>query len=227
MRGNEAPYVPALGYRWLTPLYDGVVAMTTREATIKASLIEQARIESGHQVLDLASGTGTLAVRIKQQEPGAEVTGVDGDTAMISRAVRKAQRAGVFVRFDRALSWSLPYPSATFDRVVSSLFFHHLSWDAKVRTAHEVYRVLKPGAELHVADWGRSANAVMRGLFLFVQLLDGVETTRDNVAGRLVALLQGAGFIDVSQERAYSTMFGTLALYRAVKPRSLLTRLGI
>ena len=61
---------------------------------------------------------------------------------------------------------SLPYPAAHFDRVVSSLFFHHLTWEDKERTALELLRVLKPVAALHVADWGRADNALMRGLFV-------------------------------------------------------------
>jgi hypothetical protein len=58
----------------------------------------------------------------------------------------------------------------------------------------------------------------MRGLFVGIQLLDGFENTRDNVAGRLVPLFEQAGFIDVATTQAFNTMFGTLALYRATKP---------
>ncbi|MDA1080741.1 MAG: methyltransferase domain-containing protein [Gemmatimonadetes bacterium] len=214
---HESKYVPALGFHWLTPLYDSVVAATTRERTFKQALIEQAGIAPGHRVLDLASGTGTLAVRIKQREPLADVTGVDGDLRILALATRKAERADVAIRFDNALSHELPYPAAHFDRVVSSLFFHHLSWENKQLTARELFRVMKPGSELHVADWGRATDVVMRGLFLVVQLLDGFENTQDNVTGRLVPLFEGAGFADVSLRRTFSTAYGTMALYRAVK----------
>ncbi len=210
-------FVPALGYRWLTPLYDRVVAATTREETFKRALVEQTRAAAGHRVLDLGCGTGTLAILISGQQPSAAVTGVDGDGAMLGRATQKAARAGASIRFDHALSWNLPYADATFDRVTSSLFFHHLTWEDKLRTAREVIRVLKPGGELHVADWGRAANSVMRGLFLTVQMLDGFATTRDNVAGRLVETFARAGFREVSEIRTFPTMLGSLALYRAVR----------
>lgn len=211
-------YIPALGFHWLTPYYDAVVGTTTRERTFKKALIEQASLEPGHRVLDLACGTGTLAVWAKQSRPEADITGVDGDPAILSLAARKAERASVAVRFDKALSHDLPYPEAHFDRVVSSLFFHHLSWEDKRRTASELFRVLRPGAELHVADWGRPANLLMRGLFLFVQLLDGFGNTQDNVRGRLVPLFEEAGFSPVSQRSTFSTIYGTMALYHAVKP---------
>ena len=214
----EAKYVPALRFRWLTPAYDAVVGATTRERAFKRALIDQAGVGPGQRVLDLASGTGTLAIWIKTVQPGAEVAGIDGDPAILAIASRKAQRTGVSVRFDHGLSHSLPYDAGHFDRVVSSLFFHHLSWADKQRTVREVFRVLKPGGELHVADWGRASNPLMRGLFLLVQTLDGFANTRDNVAGRLVELFESGGFVQVAQRRTFATVFGTLALYSAVKP---------
>ena len=217
-RPSESKYVPALGFHWLTPFYDAVVGATTRERSFKQALIQQARFAPRQRVLDLASGTGTLAIWIKQHQPQADIIGVDGDPAILSLASRKAQKANVSVQFDCALSYSLPYPAAHFDRVVSSLFFHHLSWANKQRTAQELFRVLKPGAELHVADWGRPTNALMRGLFLFIQLLDGFENTQDNVSGKLVTLFEKAGFVEVSQQQTYNTIYGTMALYSAVRP---------
>ncbi len=215
---NDPSYVPALGYRWLTPAYDAVVASTTRERAFKSALIEQAGFAPGQRVLDLACGTGTLAVWIKQRHPDLDLTGIDGDREILSIAARKAERAGVAIRFDHGLSYALPYPDAHFDRVVSSLFFHHLRWSDKVRTATELLRVLRPGGELHVADWGRASGPMMRMAYFSIQMLDGFENTRDNVAGRLFELFSGAGFAAVRERRRFATVFGTMALYSAGKP---------
>lgn len=217
-QASGTDYVPALGFHRLTPYYDAVVGALTRERTFKQALIDQARLGSGQRVLDLACGTGTLAVWMKQHAPQADITGADGDPAILALAVRKARQAGASIRFDHAMSDHLPYPDGQFDRVVSSLFFHHLAWEAKARTAAEVFRVLKPGEELHVADWGRARDVLMRGLFTVVQLLDGFDTTRDNVTGRLIPLFEGAGFVEVTERRTFRTIFGTMSLYRAVKP---------
>jgi SAM-dependent methyltransferase len=217
-KSPEQSFVPALGYRFLTPLYDVVVGATTRERSFKEALIQQACLAPGQRVLDLASGTGTLAIWIKRHQPLIDITGVDVDPAVLAIASRKAKTANLEIRFKRAPSYDLPYPAAHFDRVVSSLFFHHLPWQEKTRTARELVRVLKPGGELHVADWGRPTNFVMRGLFLMIQCLDGFETTRDNAAGKLVTLFEEAGFTDVAEQRTFNTIYGTMALYRAVKP---------
>tara|TARA_R110001592_G_scaffold319630_1_gene597364 strand:+ start:13438 stop:14100 length:663 start_codon:yes stop_codon:yes gene_type:complete len=218
MRISEEPkYVPALSANWLTPYYDAIVAATTREHTFKHALIAQARIGAGQEILDLASGTGTLAIWLKQAEPSARVTGVDGDQAILAIARRKTLKANVTVQFDHALSNNLPYPDAYFDRIVSSLFFHHLTWENKQRTALELFRIAKPGAEVHIADWGFPDNALMRYLFLSIQLLDGFDNTKDNVSGRLVELFESANFREVVQTQTFSTIFGTMALYKAVK----------
>lgn len=215
---DEKEYVPALRFRWLTPYYDYIVGLTTREATFKRALLAQARIGPGNRVLDLACGTGTLALWIKQSEPLAEVIGVDGDPSILLLAAQKADRVSAQLRFDHAMSHELPYPAGYFDRAVSSLFFHHLSWANKERAAQELFRVLKPGASLHVADWGRAGNMVMRALFLSIQALDGFANTNDNVRGRLVPLFERAGFVEVSERQTFSTIYGTMALYRAVRP---------
>ena len=215
---DNSKYVPALRFSKLTPYYDTVVSITTRERTFKQELIQQANIEPGQNVLDLACGTGTLSIWIKEAYPQTDVTGVDGDSTILALATRKADNAHVSVQFDKAMSYDLPYPAAYFDRVVSSLFFHHLSWEDKGRTVQEVYRILRPGAQLHVADWGKATNILMRGLFVSIQLLDGFKNTQDNVTGKLIKLFKKAGFTDVAQRQTYSTVFGTMALYSAVKP---------
>jgi len=217
-KNTEPKYIPALRFNWLTPFYDAVVGFTTRERRFKTVLIEQACINPENHVLDLASGTGTLAIWVKQHQPGANVTGVDGDTQILAIAAKKAKKANVTVIFDEALSYALPYPSDHFDKVLSSLFFHHLSWENKQRTIQQVFRVLKPGAELHVADWGRATNSLMRVLFYFIQLLDGYKNTQDNVSGKLPELFKQAGFVQVTQPETFSTIFGTMALYSATKP---------
>lgn len=212
-------YIPALAYGWLTPAYDAVVRYTTRERTFKAALLEQAGLRNGQCVLDLGCGTATLTLAARQRAPGAEIAGLDGDPAILARAREKAARAGLQIRFDTALSHEMPYGDASFDRVISSLFFHHLGPDGKRRTFAEVFRVLKPGGELHVADWGRAANPLMRLAFLGIQLLDGFANTADNVAGRLPGFMTQAGFAGVRETGRISTMWGTLSLYRAERPR--------
>tara|TARA_Y100001933_G_scaffold219258_2_gene227844 strand:+ start:3926 stop:4648 length:723 start_codon:yes stop_codon:yes gene_type:complete len=217
---DQKGYVPALGFRFLTPLYDAVVRMTTRERRFKDALIEQADIQPGQHVLDLACGTGTLAIRAWQTQPQAKFQAVDGDAAVLSLAMRKAATIGAAIRFEQGLSYELPYPDDHFERVLTSLFFHHLGWDDKQRTIHELLRVLKPGGEVHVADWGVPTNGLMRALFLPVQCLDGFPNTGDNLQGKLMPLFSSTGFENVQERGGFNTPLGTLRLFSAVRPES-------
>jgi ubiquinone/menaquinone biosynthesis C-methylase UbiE len=213
---GESGYLPALRFRSLTRVYDPAIRWTTREDTFKRRLLEQAALSDGHRVLDIGSGTGTLAIMAKQRVPGADVVGLDGDPEMVARASAKAERAGVEAAFDEGLSTELPYADETFDRVLSTLFFHHLTTGDKRRTIEEVTRVLKPGGELHVADWGRPSDPLMAVLSTPL-LLDGWQRLRANLAGRLPELFESHGLSEARQRGSVRTAFGTLALCSAVR----------
>lgn len=215
---ERASYVHALRFRWLNRLYDPVVRWTTRERRFKRLLTEQVAAGSG-RVLDLGCGTGTLTVLLKQQYPDADIVGLDGDPEVLTIAARKAAAAGVAVTLRHGLADQPPFEDRAFDRVVSSLMFHHLDRAAKERAPAKVRGLLVAGGELHIADWGRAQNALMRIAFTGVQILDGFDTTRDNVQGKLIDMMVGAGFEAVQETHRLMTMFGTLSLYRAHVPR--------
>ncbi|MFA4935875.1 MAG: class I SAM-dependent methyltransferase [Candidatus Methanoperedens sp.] len=206
-------YIPALGFEWLTPLYDPLIQFM-RESTFKRSLVEQANIKNGYRVLDIGCGTATLTILIKKAYPGAEVTGLDGDPKILEIAGTKVARAGLDIKLDRGMSFDLPYPDGSFDRVVSSLVFHHLTRENKARTFKEIFRVLSSGGELHVADFGKPHNALM---FLSSLIFRHFEETRDNIRGLLPEMFQKTGFDRVEETARYTTLFGTLSLYRARK----------
>ena len=75
--------------------------------------------------------------------------------------------------------------------------------------------VLSREGGLHILDWGKAQDLLMRTLFVLVQLLDGFETTADSVRGRLVGLLREAGFTHVEETHRERSILGTLSLYRA------------
>lgn len=218
MTANNERYIPALGYRGLTRLYDPVVRLTTREASFKPALVAQANLQAGERVLDLACGTATLTLAAKRAQPAAELHGIDGDADILKIAATKAQREGLEVKLQRGLADALPYTDAHFDRALCSLFFHHLTRTTKQAAFAELHRVLKRGGELHVADWGEARDPLMRVAFLGIQLLDGFTTTADNVRGLLPQFMREAGFADVVETRRFATVFGTMSLYRARKP---------
>ena len=212
-------FLPALRFHRLTPLFDSVAAVFVRDRAIKRRVLARAEIEGGEHVLDVGCGTGTLAVAAARAAPGATVTGLDADGSILARARRKAAAAGVEIGFDEAMSTALPYGDASFDLVLSTLFFHHLPDDAKRQTAVELVRVLRPGGRIVVGDLGRPQDPLMRvAVLVTVQLLDGFTTTALNVRGDLPDVFTGAGLGAVSVRDRMRTPTGSYEIMTATRP---------
>jgi len=211
-------YVPALGYDLLTPLYDPLVRVTTREIDFKRRLVEESRIGAARDVLDVGCGTGTLLILARQRSKSMKAIGLDGDWQVLRIAKSKAKKYAEELNLVQAFSFDIPFADCSFDRVFSSLMLHHLTRPEKVQTLREIFRILRPNGELHVADWGRPHNLLMRVLSIPVIFGDGLNRTTDNIKGLLPALIQSAGFEGVSEKARFSTMFGTLSIYSARKP---------
>jgi ubiquinone/menaquinone biosynthesis C-methylase UbiE len=209
-------YVPALRFRSLTRFYDLVAHALLREDLFKSQLVKQAGLQPGHRVLDLGCGTGTLAIMLKRACPAAAVVGLDGDPEILAIARRKIQAEKLQIELVEGLATQPNLPSASFDRVVTSLVFHHLGTEDKKRALAKAHELLVSGGELHVADWGKPQNIVMRLAFLTIQMLDGFETTADNVKGELVGFIRDAGFAAAAETERITTLLGTLSLYRAM-----------
>jgi len=214
-RGTR-PYVTALKYRQLTPLYDPVIRWLFREHTMKSRLVDQVAPRPHENVLDIGCGTGTLAILLKRAEPAANVVGVDGDPAVVEIARRKTATIGLEIRFDGGMAYDLPYEDASFDAVVASLVLHHLAKRDKEDALREVCRVLRPRGSFHALDFGVPQNGLMRSLARVSGLL---EDTEDGVEGRLPRMFVAAGLDDVQETSRYMTPLGTIALYRARKLR--------
>lgn len=209
---REKRYIPALSFRWLTPLYDPLLKWIMREETFKRRLTSQTNIQPGMTVLDLGCGTGTLTLMIKRAHPNAHVTGLDGDPQVLDIARDKSR--GVNIQWDEGLASSLPYPDSVFDRVVTSLVIHHLVTDDKRLAFKEIYRVLKPHGELHLVDFGPPHSSLTR---MIRKLLRGFEEADDNLDGLIPRFIKEAGFGSVNETEHFTTIFGPLSMIKAMK----------
>lgn len=214
MMNTNDRYIPALSVDWLTPLFDPVLKWILHEEIFKNDLVRQAGIAPGHHVLDLGCGTGTLTILIEQQQPAAIVVGLDGDPYVLNIAHVKTQQANTALSLVEGMAFQLPYADAAFDRVLSSLVFHHLTTNNKQRTLHEVYRVLRPGGELYLLDFGAPHTPFAHLISLVTRRL---EEVLDNVLGLLPVMLQCADFIQVEEIAHYMTVVGTLTIFKAHK----------
>ena len=217
MSKKRKKYIPALKFHWLTRLYDPLMKMMKIE-TLKKRLIMEADLLPNQRILDLASGTGTFALMLKEIQPRAAIIGLDADPQVLEIAQQKATNKRIDITFQQGLSSDLPFEDDQLDKVFSSLFFHHLTLDMKQKTLEEAFRVLTPGGDIYILDFDRPQNLWMRITFFSIQLLDGFETTRDHVKGVILESLHEEGFTEVKETDHFNTIAGTIRLYHARKP---------
>jgi ubiquinone/menaquinone biosynthesis C-methylase UbiE len=211
MREARRTYLPAAGHAWFLPFYDPLVKLLGGDSA-RRRLLDRAGLRSGHRILDIGCGTGSLAVLTKRVHPDVEVVGLDPDPAALGRGRRKARRAGVSIRFDEGFADELPYSEASFDRVFSSFMFHHLEPSEKESTLCEVRQVLKPGGSLHMLDFGGSETG--RHGFLG-HLLHSSQPLRDNSESRILALMSQARLSDARKVGQQTMLFLSIAYYQA------------
>ena len=213
MTEGKNEYIPALSFRILTPFYDFIQKYIVRDFRYKSRLIKQAKIHKGQRVLDLGCGTGTLAIMAKRAQPKADVFGLDADPEMLKMAHIKRDQAKLNIMFDVGFTNDLPYPDSSFDRVLSSIMIHHLKTPDKEKTAREVYRVLKPGGQLHIIDFGKPYTWYGKILGPF---LHKFEEAYDNLEGRLPEIF-GAQGLKTKIVGHFWTFFGDLAFLKGEK----------
>jgi SAM-dependent methyltransferase len=117
---------------------------------VAAQLVKFAGIAPGEHVLDVATGTGVVAITAARA--GARVTGLDLTPELLEHArenARIAQRPEIV--WTEGDAEKLPYPDATFD-VVTSQFGHMFAPRPEVAVA-EMRRVLKPGGRVAFGTW--------------------------------------------------------------------------
>lgn len=207
-------YLPALRFERLTRLYDPLMRWVFGEEAFRRHLVAQAGILPGMRLLDLGCGTGTLAIQILQMRQPIALIGLDGDRHVLKLAQEKTRRAGVNLALIRADATRLPFAVGSFDRVLSSLVFHHLKDTAKRQAMAEARRVLRVGGELHLVDFGPPRNLWSRILAL---LMAHLEETMANFQGLLPVMMVKAGFTEVVETACQPTVLGSLSFYRAAK----------
>jgi ubiquinone/menaquinone biosynthesis C-methylase UbiE len=207
-------YIPALGFHWLTPLYDPLVDHLLPEDMLRKRLVLEADILPGMRVLDLGCGTGSLAILIKQSHVLSQVYGLDADPQILDIARSKARKAQTKITLEQGLAYQLPFPDAWFDRVLTSLVFHHLTTQQKKEALDEVYRVLRPGGKFAILDLGVPHDMYS---WLVSQVVRRTEQAEANIRGLLPGMIQQTGLINITEIDKFGTIFGSLSLLRAEK----------
>jgi demethylmenaquinone methyltransferase/2-methoxy-6-polyprenyl-1,4-benzoquinol methylase len=153
----------------IAPVYDLMNTVMTAgvDARWRRATLRAAAPRLGDRVLDVATGTGKLALlAARAVGPDGEVIGLDASPAMLDRARRAAERAGAeadVIRWLRADAMELPLDDGSVDAVTIGFGLRNLpDIDAALG---EMGRVLRPGGRLAVLEIAVPRAGISRALF--------------------------------------------------------------
>lgn len=210
-------FIPALGYDWLSDLYDLTIKLTMPEIKFRNKLIEYLNPQNEESILEFGFGTGQNLILGKKKNAQSNFIGVDIDPKIKKIAQRKLRKLVIDIPLHLYNGTTLPFPDNSFDKIFSSLVFHQLDRETKILCLKELHRVLKPNGQLLIGDWGKAKSLLMRIAFYLVQFLDGFKTTTDNVNGLMPLFISEAGFLHVKEIDFINTKIGTYSYYVSVK----------
>ena len=202
--------------------YDrGINILTLGQSKRIQQEIVENYINAGDEVLEIGCGTGMLAISCA--EKGASVVGFDISSQMLAIARRKVQERNLADKIQLqemgAIEMDKAFDNETFDKVMGALVFSEFYPDEQKYVLGQVYRVLKPGGLIIIADEVRSNSLWKRVLQLSVRIPLTVITyiltqTSTKALKDIKSLLTNAGFKIIREKRSPLDSFG---LYVAKK----------
>jgi ubiquinone/menaquinone biosynthesis C-methylase UbiE len=160
------------------------------------------------RVLDLATGTGALALAIARA--GHEVVGVDLDPSMLARAHRKV-KAPLALRFQHCDATRLPFADRAFQAATVSFAMHDVPFEVGIRMLREARRVLHPEGTLLIVDYNGRRGPIASGALHRIALLYESPNYRSFAERGIGTYLETTGFRVVRR----SLLWGAVQFTRA------------
>ncbi len=219
----------------IAPAYDLMNRMMTFgiDRSWRRKTVELVYRSGAKEILDLATGTGDLAIQLARAVPDARITGADLSEEMLQVGRRKVNEAGLAQRvtLTQADGLHLPFGDATFDAV--TVAFGVRNFEHLLEGYFEIARVLRPGGKMFILELSEPVSPLIRPFYrlytrgvipavgrmvshdarAYTYLPESIAAVPQGT--RMTALISDAGLADAACTRF---TFGVCSLYTAVKP---------
>lgn len=198
----------------------------------RRKLVDTVSRVSHADILDIATGTGDLALIMAEEFPGANITGLDLSEQMIKEGKEKALKRGLADRIDMVVgdSLNLPFPDESFDCV--TVAYGVRNFEDLLRGYTEMHRVLRPDGTLCVLELSTPTGTVTGPLYnLYAghvipamgRIFAGDSGAYDYLHRSIAAVPQGEHMLSIIRNAGFSRAsylamtFGACTLYAARK----------
>lgn len=230
---EKATYVSQMFAR-IAPGYDLMNRLMTggRDQAWRRSVADLAALPPGGRVLDVATGTGGIALALARRHSDAQVVGTDFSVEMMQTGRPKFAAVGVEGRIALAAgdALRLPFPDSSFDAATTGFALRNVTDIA--RAFAEMYRLVKPGGRVVCLEISRPTLPLFRSLFSFYfyrlvpwvgGLVSGHKEAYTYLPNSLTNFLTPKEIKAVMEEVGWSQvryrrlMMGTVAIHVGVK----------
>ncbi len=199
-----APY-----YDFLNHLLSGGIDIIWRKKAIDCLKDSKPRV-----ILDVATGTGDVAITAANRLQPEKITGVDISTKMLDIGRKKIEKKGLqtIITMEEGSAENLPYPDNTFDAI--TVAFGVRNFENLNQGLNEMHRVLKEGGTLVVLEFSRPKvfpfKQVFNFYFKYMLPLIGRLTSKDPKAYRYLyesvqAFPSGENFVNFLKNNGYKS----------------------
>jgi len=199
----------------------------------RAKAVRMVGKSSPGAILDVATGTGDLAIKLAREIPGVHVTGIDLSEQMLGIGRTKIEKAGLASRIKmcKADCLALPFEGSSFDCV--TVAYGVRNFENLAKGYREMARVLRPGGMLCVIELSMPQGRLVNPLYRFYsgtvipavgRLVSSDTSAYSYLPASIAAMPQGRRMLEIMEEAGLEKAsllpltFGTCAIYTAFKP---------
>lgn len=212
----------------MSPLRRKVIALGYRAAS-KLILLDDPRWrdplvaalapQPGERILDFGGGSARRALDLAQRFPSVHFVAVDLAAPAIKTVASQAVSRAVpnFEIATADANGRLPFSAGAFDKAISALAFHLLPPGAKIEMAREIWRVLRRGGSVFLANFDPPATAREEAVLRITRVLFGAAALEAHFDGTWPDVLVKAGFSGTRRLWQHSVIVARVGVVRARK----------